>query len=45
MAASLDMYRLLLPALDRQLQSESQANFTDFEVLVHLPRRRSDDCG
>jgi DNA-binding MarR family transcriptional regulator len=37
------MYRLLLPALDRQLQSESRANFTDFEVLVHLseaPRRR-----
>jgi len=37
------MYRLLLPALDRQLQSESRANFTDFEVLVHLseaPQRR-----
>jgi DNA-binding MarR family transcriptional regulator len=37
------MYRLLLPALDRQLQSESRANFTDFEVLVHLseaPKRR-----
>jgi len=41
--AWLDMYRLLLPALDRQLQSESRANFTDFEVLVHLseaPQRR-----
>ena len=41
--AWLDMYRLLLPALDRQLQSESRANFTDFEVLVHLseaPSRR-----
>src|SRR6478752_10774537 len=41
--AWLDMYRLLLPALDRQLQSESRANFTDFEVLVHLseaPGRR-----
>jgi DNA-binding MarR family transcriptional regulator len=41
--AWLDMYRLLLPALDRQLQSESRANFTDFEVLVHLseaPKRR-----
>ena len=39
----LDMYRLLLPALDRQLQSESRASFTDFEVLVHLseaPGRR-----
>jgi DNA-binding MarR family transcriptional regulator len=39
----LDMYRLLLPALDRQLQSESQASFTDYEVLVHLseaPGRR-----
>ncbi len=34
--AWLDMYRLLLPALDRQLQTESRANFTDFEVLVHL---------
>ena len=41
--AWLDMYRLLLPALDRQLQAESQASFTDFEVLVHLseaPDRR-----
>ena len=39
----LDMYRLLLPAFDRQLQSESRASFTDFEVLVHLseaPDRR-----
>ncbi|MET0864352.1 MAG: MarR family transcriptional regulator [Nakamurella sp.] len=34
--AWLDTYRLLLPALDRQLQSESQASFTDFEVLVQL---------
>jgi DNA-binding MarR family transcriptional regulator len=34
--AWLDTYRLLLPTLDRQLQSESQASFTDFEVLVHL---------
>jgi len=34
--AWLDTYRLLLPALDRQLQTESQASFTDFEVLVHL---------
>jgi DNA-binding MarR family transcriptional regulator len=32
----LDTYRLLLPALDRQLQTESQASFTDFEVLVQL---------
>ena len=41
--AWLDMYRLLLPALDRQLQSESKASFTDYEVLVHLseaPGRR-----
>jgi len=41
--AWLDMYRLLLPAFDRQLQSESRASFTDFEVLVHLseaPDRR-----
>lgn len=41
--AWLDMYRLLLPAFDRQLQSESRAGFTDFEVLVHLseaPDRR-----
>ena len=41
--AWLDMYRLLLPAFDRQLQSESRAKFTDFEVLVHLseaPDRR-----
>jgi DNA-binding MarR family transcriptional regulator len=39
----LDMYRLLLPAFDRQLQHESGASFTDFEVLVHLseaPQRR-----
>ena len=39
----LDMYRLLLPSFDRQLQSESRASFTDFEVLVHLseaPDRR-----
>ena len=39
----LDTYRLLLPALDRQLQSDSQASLTDFEVLVHLseaPERR-----
>jgi DNA-binding MarR family transcriptional regulator len=34
--AWLDTYRLLLPALDRQLQTESGASFTDFEVLVHL---------
>ena len=34
--AWLDTYRLLLPALDRQLQTESHASFTDFEVLVHL---------
>lgn len=34
--AWLDMYRLLLPTFDRQLQSESRASFTDFEVLVHL---------
>lgn len=34
--AWLDTYRLLLPTLDRQLQNESQASFTDFEVLVHL---------
>jgi DNA-binding MarR family transcriptional regulator len=34
--AWLDMYRLVLPALDRQLQAESRASFTDFEVLVHL---------
>ena len=39
--AWLDMYRLLLPALDRQLQSESRANFTDFEVLVHLSEARA----
>jgi len=32
----LDMYRLLLPAFDRQLRAESSASFTDFEVLVHL---------
>ena len=41
--AWLDMYRLLLPTFDRQLQSESRASFTDFEVLVHLseaPDRR-----
>lgn len=41
--AWLDMYRLLLPAFDRQLQSDSLASFTDFEVLVHLseaPGRR-----
>ena len=41
--AWLDTSRLLLPALDRQLQTESQASFTDFEVLVHLseaPNRR-----
>lgn len=41
--AWLDMYRLLLPTFDRQLQSESRASFTDFEVLVHLseaPGRR-----
>jgi DNA-binding MarR family transcriptional regulator len=39
----LDMYRLLLPTFDRQLQSESRASFTDYEVLVHLseaPERR-----
>ena len=34
--AWLDTYRLLLPALDRQLQTESHASFTDFEVLVQL---------
>lgn len=41
--AWLDMYRLLLPTFDRQLQSESRASFTDYEVLVHLseaPGRR-----
>ncbi|MEP6562470.1 MAG: MarR family transcriptional regulator [Nakamurella sp.] len=41
--AWLDTYRLLLPALDRQLQTESKASFTDFEVLVQLseaPDRR-----
>ncbi len=39
----LDMYRLLIPALDRQLQVDSSASLTDFEVLVHLseaPDRR-----
>ena len=39
----LDMYRLLIPALDRQLQTDSTASLTDFEVLVHLseaPDRR-----
>jgi DNA-binding MarR family transcriptional regulator len=39
----LDMYRLLIPALDRQLQTDSSASLTDFEVLVHLseaPGRR-----
>lgn len=37
------MYRLLIPALDRQLQHDSSASLTDFEVLVHLseaPGRR-----
>lgn len=34
--AWLDMYRLLIPTFDRQLQAESRASFTDFEVLVHL---------
>jgi len=44
--AWLDTYRLVLPALDRQLQSagpEASASFTDYEVLVHLseaPDRR-----
>jgi DNA-binding MarR family transcriptional regulator len=39
----LEMYRLLIPALDRQLQTDSAASLTDFEVLVHLseaPGRR-----
>ncbi len=39
----LDMYRLLIPALDRQLQADSSASLTDYEVLVHLseaPDRR-----
>ncbi|HEY5113903.1 MAG TPA: MarR family transcriptional regulator [Nakamurella sp.] len=34
--AWLDMYRLLLPAFDKQLSADSRASFTDFEVLVHL---------
>lgn len=37
--AWLDTYRLLLPALDRQLESSGtgpSASFTDYEVLVHL---------
>jgi len=44
--AWLDTYRLLLPVLDRQLQSAEPrpaASFTDYEVLVHLseaPDRR-----
>ena len=32
----LDTYRLLIPVLDRQLQSVSPASFTDYEVLVRL---------
>ena len=41
--AWLDMYRLLLPELDRRLQAEAGSSLTDFEVLVHLseaPGRR-----
>jgi|SRR6476646_10448146 DNA-binding MarR family transcriptional regulator len=37
--AWLDTYRLLLPALDRELQAAEpgkSASFTDYEVLVHL---------